>query len=139
MLAGLYHRSYRYAGITDLFALGKAIALATMGGWIVLFATGHGRCPAPSIVVLDAYLLATLLMGSRISFRLLDHVFKTNQTRMRRTLIYGAGSGGMAAFNELRDNPAMGMKPVGFLDDDPRKQGRMFKAYRYINRRNWRF
>jgi UDP-GlcNAc:undecaprenyl-phosphate GlcNAc-1-phosphate transferase len=59
---------------------------------------------------------------------LLDHLFKANQTGMQRTLIYGAGSGGMAAFHELRGNPAMGMQPVGFLDDDPRKQGRMLQG-----------
>lgn len=128
MLAGLYRRSYRYAGITDLFALGKAIALATTGGWIVLFATGSGRYPAPSIVVLDAYLLTTLLLGSRISFRLLDYVFNLNRPSSRRALIYGAGGGGVAALHEIRSNSAIGMRPVGFLDDDPRKYGRMLQG-----------
>lgn len=128
MLAGLYRRAYRYAGITDLFALGSAIALATTGGWIVLFAVGYGRCPAPSIVVLDAYLLATLLLGSRVSFRLLDYVFNMNRPSPRRALIYGAGSGGVAALHEIRSNSAIGMRPVGFLDDDPRKQGLMLQG-----------
>jgi UDP-GlcNAc:undecaprenyl-phosphate GlcNAc-1-phosphate transferase len=128
MLAGLYRRSYRYAGIPDLFALGKAIALSTTGAWIVLFAAGYGRCPALSIVVLDAYLLATLLLGSRVSFRLLDYLFNLNRPGMRRALIYGAGSGGVAALHEIRSNPATGMRPVGFIDDDPRKQGRMLQG-----------
>ena len=57
MLAGLYRRSYRYVGITDLFAMGKAMPCYG-GWWIVLFAAGPGRWPALSIVVLDAYLLA---------------------------------------------------------------------------------
>jgi UDP-GlcNAc:undecaprenyl-phosphate/decaprenyl-phosphate GlcNAc-1-phosphate transferase len=126
MLAGLYRRSYRYAGITDLFALGKAIALATTGGWIVFFAAGYGRFPALSVVVLDAYLLATLLLGSRVSFRLLDYVFSMSRPGMR-TLIYGAGSAGVAALREIRSNPAIGMRPIGFLDDDPGKQGCMLQ------------
>jgi UDP-GlcNAc:undecaprenyl-phosphate/decaprenyl-phosphate GlcNAc-1-phosphate transferase len=87
MLAGLYRRSYRYAGITDLFAMGKAIAFATTGGWIVLFAAGAGRWPAISIVLLDAYLLTTLLLGSRLSFKVLDHVFNMNRPGMRRAVI----------------------------------------------------
>jgi UDP-GlcNAc:undecaprenyl-phosphate GlcNAc-1-phosphate transferase len=128
MLAGLYRRSYRYAGIPDLFALGKAIALSTTGAWIVLFAAGYGRCPALSIVVLDAYLLATLLLGSRVSFRLLDYLFNLNRPGMRRALIYGAGRGGVAALHEIRSNPATSLRPVGFIDDDPRKRGRMLQG-----------
>ena len=30
----------------------------------------------------------------------------------------------MAAFRELQRNPQWGMKPVGFLDDDPRLKGK---------------
>ena len=128
MFAGLYRRSYRYVGITDLFAMGKAIALATAGGWIVLFAADPGRWPALSIVVLDAYLLATLLLSSRLSFRLLDHVFNTNRPGMRRVIIYGAGNGGVAALHEIRSNPAIGMRAVGFFDDDSSKRGRMLQG-----------
>ena len=128
MLAGLYRRSYRYVGITDLFAMAKAIALATAGGWIVLFAAGSGRWPALSLVVLDAYLLSTLLLSSRLSFRVLDHVFNINRPGMRRVIIYGAGSGGVAALREIRSNPVIDMRAVGFLDDDPGKRGRMLQG-----------
>jgi len=128
VLAGLYRRSYRYAGITDLFAMGKAIAFATTGGWIVLFAAGSGRWPALSIVVLDAYLLTTLLMSSRLSFRFLAHVFNMSRPGMRRVIIYGVGNGGVAALREIRSNPVIGMRAVGFVDDYPSKQERILQS-----------
>jgi FlaA1/EpsC-like NDP-sugar epimerase len=39
-------------------------------------------------------------------------------------LVYGAGDGGEAVVRECRKNPKLGYRPMGFLDDDPRKQGR---------------
>jgi UDP-GlcNAc:undecaprenyl-phosphate/decaprenyl-phosphate GlcNAc-1-phosphate transferase len=127
-LAGLYRRSYRYAGIADLLAMGRAIAFAVVGGWIVLVVARHWERPALSLIVLDGYLLATLVLGSRLSFRLLDYLFNANRRGMQRALIYGAGNGGAAALREMWFNPSLGMRPVGFLDDDAHKRGRMLQG-----------
>src|SRR6185503_14230109 len=41
----------------------------------------------------------------------------------RSVLIVGAGDGGRLLLREILRNPDLGMRPVGFVDDDPRKQG----------------
>ena len=127
MAAGLYRLSYRHAGIADLLTMGKALALAGIGGWAALLATRHAQPPA-SLLVLDAYLLATLLIGSRLSFRMLDHLFTASRTEVRRAMIYGAGNGGVAALRELRSSSSIGMRVTGFIDDDPLKSGRMLQG-----------
>ena len=38
-------------------------------------------------------------------------------------MIVGAGNGGYLLLSELLKNPELGYRPVGFVDDDPRKQG----------------
>ena len=38
-------------------------------------------------------------------------------------LIVGAGDGGRLLLREILRNPDLGYRPVGFVDDDPRKQG----------------
>ena len=38
-------------------------------------------------------------------------------------LIVGAGSGGALVLREIVRNPELRQRPVGFVDDDPRKQG----------------
>ena len=125
-LAGLYQRSYRYTGISDLFAMLRALVLAvaasSVGGWLI-FAR-----PALEIVVLDAYLLGTLAIGTRLSFRLLEHVFTSERSEGRRVLIYGAGRAGVVALQEIQDNPALGMTAVGFLDDQSERQMRIVRG-----------
>ncbi len=41
---------------------------------------------------------------------------------VRRALIVGAGETGRALADKLLDNPATGLKPIGFADDDPKKR-----------------
>ena len=41
----------------------------------------------------------------------------------RSVLIVGAGDGGRLLLREIMRNPELGYRPVGFIDDDPRKQG----------------
>ena len=38
-------------------------------------------------------------------------------------LIVGGGDGGRLVVRELMRNPAARLRPVGFVDDDPRKRG----------------
>ena len=41
----------------------------------------------------------------------------------RTVLIVGGGDGGRLVVRELLRNPDLGLRPVGFVDDDPRKRG----------------
>ena len=45
-------------------------------------------------------------------------------------LIYGAGDGGELLVRELQNNFQLGLTPVGFLDDDPQKHGRVIHGLR---------
>ncbi len=129
-LSGLYRHSYRYVGIADLLAIARAVALAIVVGAFALTLAHHWERPALSVLVLDGYLLGTLVLGSRLSFTYLDYLFNANRSGTQRTLIYGAGKGGIAALRELWGNPSLGMKPMAFLDDDPRKRGQIIHGIR---------
>src|SRR5262249_20335638 len=47
---------------------------------------------------------------------------------LRRVLIDGAGDGGELTLRELRNNPELGRRAVGFVDDDPGKAGARIHA-----------
>jgi UDP-GlcNAc:undecaprenyl-phosphate GlcNAc-1-phosphate transferase len=43
-------------------------------------------------------------------------------------LLYGAGDAGVLTLRELRRNPELGRRPIGFVDDDPLKQGQTIQG-----------
>jgi UDP-GlcNAc:undecaprenyl-phosphate GlcNAc-1-phosphate transferase len=119
-MSGLYRRSWRHAGIDDVIAVAKALALAVGAEALAATLIPSLRIGV-AVIILDAYLLGTMVLGLRLSFRALDHLFQRERPDARRVLIYGAGRAGAVALNEIRANPALGMTAVGFLDDDSRK------------------
>ena len=82
--------------------------------------------PLPaSVAVLFLLLMLALLAGARF----LTHLVTEGRIRnlrvakgTRDVLIVGAGEGGRLVVRELMRNPELRMRPVGFIDDDPRKR-----------------
>jgi UDP-GlcNAc:undecaprenyl-phosphate GlcNAc-1-phosphate transferase len=72
--------------------------------------------------VIDFNLLFLLIAGTRSSFRILEHLHLANNHEGKKILLYGLGKNSVHALNELISNPRLGLRPVGFIDDDPRKQ-----------------
>jgi UDP-GlcNAc:undecaprenyl-phosphate GlcNAc-1-phosphate transferase len=71
------------------------------------------------------------LAGSRLAFRLFRQMLPANGAHDgRRVLIYGAGDGGELLLRELRNNSEHHLSPVGFLDDDPAKSGKVIHGLR---------
>jgi UDP-GlcNAc:undecaprenyl-phosphate GlcNAc-1-phosphate transferase len=92
---------------------------------VILFAfrfEGFSR----TIFVLDGLLMFLFLAGSRMAFRLFREVLPVSgDSDGRRVLIYGAGDAGELVLRELLNNRALKYLPVGFLDDDPAKAGKV--------------
>lgn len=61
------------------------------------------------------------------SYRLALHSIKPAK-ELKRTLIYGAGDAGQMMLKEILRNPTYAFKVVGFLDDDPYKQGKIISG-----------
>ena len=131
----LYRGMWRYMSIVDLRNVLKASSLASaVIALFILFLfrfEGFSR----SVFIMDWGLTVFLVGGIRVAIR----VFTTNhssdyfsfgrpkrlsKTAQKRLLIIGAGDAGEKFLREILDNPRVQYEPVGFLDDDPRKQGK---------------
>jgi len=64
----------------------------------------------------------------------LDRIFSSQQSANEQinVLIYGAGDAGEIALRWIQRNPDLGYRPVGFIDDDQYKQGRMIHGITVI-------
>lgn len=123
-LFGIYRGVWRYTGLEDLMRLAIAVIGATLLAiaLVVFFYrfVGYPR----GVFILYTMLLFLGMAGSRLSFRLFGLLVTGPKREKVPVLIYGAGDGGEVVVRECRRNPRVGYRPIGFLDDDPRKQGR---------------
>ena len=126
---GLYRRLWRYAGMVEVERLIAASGLSGLIcvaiGIAVLPGLGLTASRVPlSVVFLDALLTALAASLPRLAVRSMGKMGQRRRLEdARRALIVGAGAAGEMIVKELMGHPALGLNPVGFVDDDRSKHG----------------
>jgi len=130
---GLYRGMWRFTSVRDFWKLAQACFVSMLLIMaIVLFIyrfSGFSR----AVFILDGGLTFFLAGGLRMAIRL----YFASQTRFQengrffyqpkhqtRVLIVGAGAAGEKILREIFENYQIHYEVVGFIDDDPVKQGR---------------
>jgi len=90
-----------------------------------------------SVILMDMVFGFLALVGSRTAGRLLGDWQEGRRLRPRGgrrtpTLLIGAGRRGAAVARQLREQPDAGIWPLGFVDDDPLKQGSVIHGLRVL-------
>jgi UDP-GlcNAc:undecaprenyl-phosphate GlcNAc-1-phosphate transferase len=119
-LGGLYQHSYREFGVGQLITILKSIALAAVAGLLIRWALWP-RLDA-SILLIDGYLIATLVLISRLAFVILDYLFNQRGT-VTRVLIYGADDRSARALKQFCADRALAAVGAGFIHGDPGRRG----------------
>lgn len=127
VLFGLYRRRWRHASLEDLVRPTGAVLMTGAGAVTVDVLVFGGHAPASFFVVFTVVLLL-LANGSRSSYRLLAWLKARSAESGVRVLLYGAGRRGSMAIRELQALERKTLFPVGFVDDDPGKQGRFLNG-----------
>ncbi len=130
---GLYRRLWRHASVPELNLVvwaivgGSAIcevvalALELAPGWT-------GARLSPSFWILEFVISLALIGGLRFSIRAVSElgtraVVDGTTVSLTPALLFGAGRAGAMTARSAKSEPAAGVKPVGFLDEDPAKRG----------------
>jgi FlaA1/EpsC-like NDP-sugar epimerase len=120
----LFQGLWRYVSLTDLVSLGKATltgsAIYVLA--IVLLRPGLRDVPRSALLI-EPILCVVLAGGVRIAVRTWREIFAPASRGGRRVLIVGAGDAGELLLREMKAHRHLAYVPVGFVDDDIRKQG----------------
>jgi UDP-GlcNAc:undecaprenyl-phosphate GlcNAc-1-phosphate transferase len=128
---GVYRGLWRYTSVDDLIVFVKAVALGSVASLIVVLFAFRFQGFSRTAFVIDGVLMFLFLAGSRFAFRLFRQMLPSSGwNNGRRVLIYGAGDGGELLLRELRNNTELQLAPVGFVDDDPSKSGKVIHGLR---------
>ncbi len=136
-LFGAYQRLWTFVGQREYEAVVKGVSVSTViaVGAIallhpVLSPTSQGVSSAVimpgGVIALFVLLAGALLLAARFFVHLLVEG-RVRSFRAapgaRDVLVVGGGEGGRLVVRELARNPQLRMRPVGYVDDDPRKLG----------------
>jgi FlaA1/EpsC-like NDP-sugar epimerase len=137
----LYHGIWRYTGISDLVNLLKACSASSFIILMIPLLIKSFSGISHSIFIIDWCLTLFLAAGLRVAIRLCfwlcaeDEKARIDWMRLlkalskkrnegKRLLILGAGDCGEKICREIHDNPHLGYRVMGFLDDEPLKLNR---------------
>jgi len=130
-----YSGWWRYVGISDLIGILRASLISTLIIVAVWFAIGYINsirknlppgldAVAEGVCMADMFITVLILGGLRMVIRLYHEEFRTVEGgRLKRFLIVGAGNAGEALLREIHRMHVTQYEVIGFIDDDPLKQG----------------
>ena len=129
LVVGVYRGIWRYTSIRDFVTFLKAVAFGSILSVLALLLLFRFEHYSRTVFIVDAILMLLALAGSRMAFRLFRQILPMGFSGdQRRVLIYGAGDGGEMVLRELKNNPEWNYQPIGFLDDNPLKEGKVING-----------
>ena len=136
---GMYAHFWPYAGISEVLGMLRATTLAalleTAISGLILIPTGVIPPGFPRTVpFLDALFSMVFVIGFRVGISLMFKVTSARGTpvNQKSVLIIGAGEAGIMLVREMLRNPEIGLNPIGYIDDDPRKHGKRINGIKVI-------
>ncbi len=125
-LFSLYRRSWSRLAFRDVGNLLRMVSSVAIIGSALLLWFGPVTGIPRSVALLDGLLTLFIMSGVRAAARF-RHEARLGQPggeeRRKAVLVIGAGEAGTLIVREMLRHPEMGLRPVGFLDDDPKKLG----------------
>ena len=129
----LYRGMFRYAGLAEMWRIAKAVILSSLVVVSAVLVLSRFQGFSRGVFIIDTATTFLLIGGFRLSMRLVFQYFQNKNgvsqevmpyQRGVPTLIIGAGTTGEKILREISTQRSLYYNVVGFIDDDPGKQGR---------------
>ena len=137
ILSDMYARLWRFTSLFDLFAILKTVAVSSLisilGIFFLIGSTGYPR----STIILYFIFNTIGVLFSRISIRVYhSHYVKKKihgkENKIKKILLIGAGKTGDKISRDLLVSYRNQYEIVGFVDDDPKKAGKMLHGKKIL-------
>ena len=117
---GLYRHRYIVGSLDEL----RTLSIVTFGTWLIFAIVVMATVAIPRSVVLAAFPTVLLLLGAvRLAYRQIVEYRVGPGGDATPVLLYGAGELGHSVVRQMMVDPLSEFRPIGFLDDDPKKKG----------------
>lgn len=118
--SGLYRNRYVVGSLDEL----RTLAIVTFGTWLVFAIVVMVTIAIPRSAVLATFPSVLLLVGAvRLAYRQAVENRVVPGGSATPVLLYGAGELGHSVVRQMMVDPHSEFRPIGFLDDDPKKMG----------------
>jgi len=134
---GLYRGEWRYIGINDMIQVFKSVSLGTLLCIAIIFILYRFEGYSRAVFLIDYVLALLMIGGARVLIRVFKEYFfaVSGEDGKIPILIVGAGDGGELLLREIKNNPRINYKPMGFIDDDIKKKRRIIHGLKVLGTR----
>ena len=132
-ISGLYRSVLRHAGAELLLLLLRSVLLGA-GLFALLDLLFEGNRMPRSIIVMSTFFAYIGLLTIRLIIRWVIRLYlveKHQGEKLKRVVIYGAGSAGLQLFESLRQEGDYQIS--AFVDDNPKLQGGYYVTYQFCH------
>ncbi len=135
---GLYRSEWRYIGINDMIRVFKSVSLSALLCIAIIFILYRFEGYSRAVFLMDYVLTLLLVGGARVFIRVFREYFSAVADEKGKVpiLIVGAGDGGELLLREIKNNPKINYKPMGFIDDDIEKKRRVIHGLEVLGTRD---
>ena len=127
-IMGIYRGLWGFISTSDVALYMRASLVGSLVSVVALTFIYRFKDFSKGIFVIDYILTLGLLLGVRGSFRMFMETQNRRTLEGDKVIIYGAGRGGELLLREILHNKSRHVIPVGFIDDDTLKKGKIIQG-----------
>jgi FlaA1/EpsC-like NDP-sugar epimerase len=143
---GIHRYSWRYIGLREASRMALAVTTGAAALLVIRLVLaevsqsssyGHQALIPIGVLLINYALTFLAVTGVRVTRRMFGESVESgrraaNGNQAIPTILIGAGQAGLMVAREISARPDLGLRVVGFVDDDPRKVGTVMQGVRVL-------
>jgi UDP-GlcNAc:undecaprenyl-phosphate GlcNAc-1-phosphate transferase len=136
-LFGVYRGVWKYVSFGDLMRIIQGALAGTVVSSLILFFLTFFKGYSAFVIIVYFFIMTFFITARAASFRGFAEFFTRRRARRaeKKVIIFGAGDSGNAVVREILNNEGLSLRPLGFIDDDPAKIGRLVNGLKVLGDR----